>query len=138
MPFRALVKKEQLGFQRAVGTQEFLFLLKQAVTTSLTRHGSCHVVSLDIAKAFDSVPHARLLRAMGAKGIPRNSAHLLFNLITGHTASSADDTLTIPLHRGVLQGGILSPLLFNAFIDELIPLPPVMVLIILLNLNIKS
>jgi hypothetical protein len=83
-------------------------------------------LSLDISKAFDTVPHDLLLSLgvpLARAGLSSASVKILASIghrcVVGHPSSSRH--FVIHIRRGVLQGGILSPLLFNIFFDQSLP-----------------
>lgn len=80
------------------------------------------VVSLDLAKAFDSVRYASINRALKRVGLDARSVQLLMNLCHGHKTNIKFDegTSAIELKKGVRQGWPLSPLLFLIVVDEVL------------------
>ncbi len=99
------------------------FLTSCAHTAWKAAHKVVSVLSLDIAGAFDNVPHKRLLHTMHKKGVPgwilRITAEFLRDRqtkisIPGHTSE------WIPVNTGIPQGSPLSPILFLFYISELL------------------
>ncbi|KRX22194.1 Retrovirus-related Pol polyprotein from type-1 retrotransposable element [Trichinella nelsoni] len=81
-----------------------------------------YVAMLDLAKAFDSVPHEVLMRALQRKNVHQASIDLIVNMLTGTTYPEFKELRGRPVRicNGVRQGDPLSPRLFHLFIDELI------------------
>ena len=93
---------------------------------SLRAYTGC--VLLDIQGAFDHACHANLVIALNNKGCPSNLVKLISSFLTNRSAvfHLHGVTLTIPVTKGCPQGSILSPLLWNVYVDDVfrISLPP--------------
>ena len=79
-----------------------------------------HFCFIDYAKAFDNVDHNKLWKILKEMGIPDNLTCLFRNLYTGQEAT----VRTVPgttdcfqIGKGVRQGCILSPCLFNFYAE---------------------
>ena len=73
---------------------------------------------IDYAKAFDSVDHHRLWKILKELGIPDHLTCLLRNLYAGQEATvrtGHETTDWFQIGKGVHQGCILSPCLFNFY-----------------------
>ena len=75
---------------------------------------------IDYAKAFDYVDHSKLWKILKEMGIPDHLTCLLRNLCSGQEAtvrSGHGTTDWFQMGKGILQGCILSPCLFNLYAE---------------------
>jgi hypothetical protein len=75
---------------------------------------------IDVAKAFDTVPHEAILRALSSQGVDEHTFAHISDMYSGIRTRINGKGSDIPLVRGVKQGDHLSPLLFNMVMDPLI------------------
>jgi ribonuclease HI len=108
------------GFRRRRGAEQVGYLLACKLYRANRLRQPIHMVTLDIAKAFDTVPHDKLLLALVRAGLSIASVRIIACMVLGHTSTVGDRNgrhFVVRILRGVLQGGILSPVLFNIFFD---------------------
>ena len=75
---------------------------------------------IDYVKAFDCVDHNKLWKVLQEMGIPDHLTCLLSNLYAGQEATvrtGHGTTDWFPIGKGVCQGCILSPCLFNLYAE---------------------
>ena len=75
---------------------------------------------IDYAKAFDCVDHNKLWKILKEIGIPKHLTYLLRNLYVGQEATVRTIlgmTDWFQISKGVCQGCILSPCLFNLYAE---------------------
>ena len=78
---------------------------------------------IDYAKAFDCVDHNKLWKILKEMGIPDHLTCLLRNLYAGQEATvitGHGTTDWFQIQKGVCQGCILSPCLFNFYAEYII------------------
>ena len=80
-------------------------------------------ILLDIKKGFDSVRHVDILRTLINRKTSRNPLSLIHSLfideLETYLVVNGNQTPPISVTRGIFQGSVLSPLLFEIWIDEL-------------------
>ena len=109
----------QAGFRRVIGTIDQIanihWIIKKARVPE-----NIYFCSTDSAKAFDCVDHNKLWKILKEMGIPDHLTCLLRNLyasqeVTVRTGHGTTDWFQIG--KGVCQGCILSPCLFNLYAE---------------------
>ena len=117
------LNKNQRGFVPTDGCLANVLILDSLMNERTSARRGLALVSLDIRKAFDSVSHHSIERAMKRTGVPEYLRRYIMATLQGSITSffvGGSSSRALEIRRGVRQGDPLSPLLFNLVIDELL------------------
>ncbi|CAK1604663.1 unnamed protein product [Parnassius mnemosyne] len=113
----------QKGFLPYEGCYEHNFVLQETIQQARRDKGEVVVAWLDLASAFNSVPHSSIHRALEQHGMPakvRNVIDSLYKDTRTKVRTSEGFTDPIRLQSGVKQGCPLSPHIFNLTLEVVI------------------
>ena len=113
----------QFGFKPGFSTDLCSGVLKNVVSQYIHKGSKVYSCFLDASKAFDRVNHEVLLKLLLKRQIPCAILRFLFawyrdQLLSVRWNSSLSSSFGVS--NGVRQGGVLSPILFTIYIDELL------------------
>ena len=108
--------KDQLGFRPCTSVEDAFVVLASVCSKSLEWNFPVWFASLDLKKAFDRIEYSSLFGALQSKGVPRPYLKFLAALYCNQTGDV--NGKTFPIQRGVKQGDVISPLLFNAGLEH--------------------
>ena len=108
------------GFRKGRGTREQIANILWIIEEAREFQKSIYFCFIDYAKAFDCVDHNKLLKILKDIGIPDHLTCHLRNLYVGQKATVGTGHGTtdwFQIGKGVYQGCILSPCLFNFYAE---------------------
>ena len=110
----------QAGFRKGRGTRDQIANIRWIMEKAREFQKSIYFGFIDYAKAFDCVDHNKLWKILKEMGIPAHLTCLLRNLYAGQEATvrtGHGTTDWFQIGKGVCQGYILSPCLFNIYAE---------------------
>ena len=117
----------QHGYKTQHSTVTALHTLNNTVAkgfNQMTPPAPTITVALDMSKAFDTINIHTIIRKMLQTNIPGTIIKFIANYTKGHKAYTTYRNHTSrprQFKTGVLQGGVLSPTLFNIYTSDLSP-----------------
>lgn len=118
-----ITHKNQFGFKKETGCTHAIFTAKGIINHYIQRGSTVNLCTIDIAKAFDRMNHHGLFIKLMSKKIPSCILTVIekwilhsFSCVKWNAVYSDFYALTC----GIRQGGVLSPIFFAIFIDDVI------------------
>ena len=110
----------QVGFRKGRGTRDQIAIVYWIIEKAREFQENIYFWFTDYAKAFDYVDHKKLWQMLQEMGIPDHLTCHLRNLYAGQEATvrtKHGTTDGFQIGKGVCQGCILSPCLFNLYVE---------------------
>ena len=110
----------QAGFRKGRGTRDHIANIRWIMEKARELQKNIYFCFIDYAKDFDCVDHKKLWKILKEMGIPDHLTWLLRNLYAGQEATVKTGhgrTDWFQIGKGVRQGCILSPCLFNFYAE---------------------
>ena len=107
-------------WERVSGSVEHIETLTHIINNAQLKQKGCVITLLDLKNVFGEVNHQLLIETLKFHHVPGDVITLISPLYSDYDISILTDsfmTSPIRVHRGVLQGDSLSPLLFNLVIN---------------------
>ena len=112
----------QAGFRKGRGTRDQIANIHWIIEKARELQKNIYFCLIDYTKAFDCVDHNKLWKILKEMGIPDHLTCLLRNLYAGQEATvrtGHGTTDWFQIVKGVRQGCILSPYLFNFYAEDI-------------------
>ena len=110
----------QAGFRKGRGTRDQIVNIRWFIEKAREFQKNIYFCFIDYTKAFDYVDHNKVCKILKEMGIPDHLTRLLRNQYAGQEATvrtGCGTTDWLQIGKGVYQGCILSPCLFNLYVE---------------------
>ena len=110
----------QAGFRKGRGTRDQIANIPWIIEKAREVQKNIYFCFIDYFKAFDCVDHNKLWKIVKGMGIPDHLTCILRNLYAGQEATvraGHETTDWFQMGKGVRQGCMLSPYLFNLYAE---------------------
>ena len=121
MKYREIIPEEQAGFVEGRGTREQIVNIRILIEKFRECNIPLYMCFIDYSKAFDCVNHNKLWSILVEMGFPPHLVALMARLYEDQQSAvrtSVGDTEWFSIERGVRQGCVLSPFLFNIYAER--------------------
>ena len=113
----------QFGFTKDSGTRNAIFTLRAITERAIEKQIDLYLCFIDYSRAFDKVKHGDLMKILQRLHLDGKDIRILSNLYWDQTACVRLEHMFSeykPIKRGVRQGCVMSPDLFNLYSETIL------------------
>lgn len=117
------LSEAQAGFRRGRGCADQIFSIRRVMEQAAAKQMPVYACFVDLKAAYDSVPREKLWEVSGEYEVPSKLCRLLRALYSNTKSAvrvEGDLTEWFDVNTGLRQGCLLSPMLFNIYIDHVL------------------
>ncbi len=117
-----ILREEQLGFRPGYSTIDGIFILDKLIEIINAKNKTIFAAFIDLAKAFPSISHPILTQKIEDLKIGKQMTNIIksmYNNIKSCVSTDGQISPLFPCQIGVLEGEILSPILYSLFTNDL-------------------
>lgn len=112
--YEPLFIRNSFGFRPKLSADHAI----RACFQALNENNRSNVIEIDFSSFFNTIPHQRLMEVLGKRIADKRFKGLIGRFLIGELITSQGDTL--PSEIGTPQGGVMSPVLANIYLNEVI------------------
>ena len=117
------ISRSQYGYRSNTSTSLAISTLKEVIKTYTDQGSTIYACFLDLSKAFERINHSLLLQKLHETTLPKhiiNAIEIMLSSGSVKVNSHGCFSQEWNIAKGARQGGVLSALLFNIYVDSIL------------------